>query len=595
MNKNEKIICFVLVAVLVGYLFFGSSKEQNRAASAGKPVPAESSETVNSNSVAATSATSSVVTASAPAVPVAEKTVEKPVEPVKPSTPEVTVTVSNAHISLELSSWGAAVKKAVLKEYARGRGEIGNGNPPLEFDFSAGKLGELYDERFSGDGTVFQLIESSPTHAVFTNRFVTRTITLKDDYQVVFKDVFSQPSDSVGNKMSVGVMTMGAGENDQLSVDSWQMDSDGGEVVHHCEDGPLKPYLVSGFGGCSGCSGSSGGAFNDVNPLEYNGFQKWIALKNRFFVTALVSSSEENNGFSAVVYKNNKSKEYRPEAVSAAVRFGSVPAERETVFYVGPKKQSLLWDLGGGEGMREVMEFGMWSWICYPIVYLLNLFHGLIPNYGVAIILLTVLIRLIFWPLTRKSTLGMRKMQEIQPKLKEIQKQFKDNPQRLQQEIWMLYRTEKVNPLSSCLPMLIQIPVFIALFNVLRTTVELRYAPFLWIPDLSEPEGLFKEVLPFGGLNILPILMALTMAVQSALTPSTGDASQKKMMVVFMPLMMLVMFYSFPAALSLYWTLSQVMSIVQMWMIRRSTAKKTDGAEPEIIDPPQTRQMRRHG
>jgi YidC/Oxa1 family membrane protein insertase len=159
----------------------------------------------------------------------------------------------------------------------------------------------------------------------------------------------------------------------------------------------------------------------------------------------------------------------------------------------------------------------------------------------------------------------------------------------------MLYRTEKVNPLSSCLPMLIQIPVFIALFNVLRTTVELRYAPFLWIPDLSEPEGLFKEVLPFGGLNILPILMALTMAVQSALTPSTGDASQKKMMVVFMPLMMLVMFYSFPAALSLYWTLSQVMSIVQMWMIRRSTAKKTDGSEPEIIDPPQTRQMRRHG
>ena len=146
--------------------------------------------------------------------------------------------------------------------------------------------------------------------------------------------------------------------------------------------------------------------------------------------------------------------------------------------------------------------------------------------------------------------------------------------------------------------MLIQIPVFIALFNVLRSAVELRYAPFLWIGDLSEPEGLFASWFPFGGLNILPILMAATMALQSALTPSAGDKSQQKMMMVFMPIMMLFMFYSFPSALSLYWTLSQVMSIVQMWMIRRSTQKAQAGAAvvPDaVIDPPQTRQMRRHG
>jgi YidC/Oxa1 family membrane protein insertase len=241
------------------------------------------------------------------------------------------------------------------------------------------------------------------------------------------------------------------------------------------------------------------------------------------------------------------------------------------------------------------MEFGMWSWICYPIVYLLNLFNDYIPGYGIAIILLTLLVRIIFWPLTHKSTVGMRKMQEIQPKMKELQAKFKDNPQRMQQEIWALYRTEKVNPMSSCLPMLVQIPVFIALFNVLRSTVELRYAPFLWIADLSEPEGLFANVLPFGGLNILPILMAATMALQSALTPSTGDASQKKIMTVVMPVMMLFMFYSFPAALSLYWTLSQVLSIVQMWMIRRSGQRKQEALMPEVIDPPQTRQMRRHG
>jgi YidC/Oxa1 family membrane protein insertase len=227
---------------------------------------------------------------------------------------------------------------------------------------------------------------------------------------------------------------------------------------------------------------------------------------------------------------------------------------------------------------------------------LLNFFNSFIPNFGIAIILLTILVRIVFWPLTHKSTMGMKKMQEIQPKMKEIQAKFKDNPQRLQQETWALYREAKVNPMSSCLPMLIQIPVFIALFNVLRSAVELRYAPFLWIADLSEPEALFSSWFPFGGgLNILPIFMALTMALQSALTPSTGDKNQQRMMVVFMPIMMLVMFYNFPSALSLYWTLSQIFSIVQMWLIRRHSSVKTEVvSNVEVIDPPVTRQMKRH-
>ena len=249
--------------------------------------------------------------------------------------------------------------------------------------------------------------------------------------------------------------------------------------------------------------------------------------------------------------------------------------------------------------MKDVMEFGMWRWLCYPLVWVLNFFNNMIPNYGVAIILLTILVRLLFWPLTHKSTVGMKKMQELQPKMKEIQAKFKDNPQRMQQETWALYRENKVNPMSSCLPMLIQIPVFIALFNVLRSAVELRYAPFLWIGDLSEPEALFSSWFPFGGLNILPILMAVSTGLQSAFTPSTGDKSQQKMMMIFMPAMMLFMFYSFPSALSLYWFLSNLFSIVQMWIIRRQTAAKTAAKGEvlmgEVIDPPVTRQMRRHG
>jgi YidC/Oxa1 family membrane protein insertase len=210
--------------------------------------------------------------------------------------------------------------------------------------------------------------------------------------------------------------------------------------------------------------------------------------------------------------------------------------------------------------------------------------------------LLTLLVRVIFWPLTHKSTEGMKRMQALQPKLKALQAEFKDNPQKLQQETWKLYREQKVNPLSSCLPMLVQIPVFIALYTVLRSAVELRYAPFLWIVDLSEPENLMAGMLPGGlSLNILPILMSATMVLQTYFTPSVGDPAQQKMMMWMMPAMMLFMFYSMPAALSLYWTFSQAIAIAQLWWQRRRSQATlaTAGNAPELTAPGMTRQMRR--
>ena len=238
------------------------------------------------------------------------------------------------------------------------------------------------------------------------------------------------------------------------------------------------------------------------------------------------------------------------------------------------------------------MQFGFFRWFCKPLVATLNFFYKVIPNYGVAVILLTILVRIIFWPLTHKSTLSMRRMQELQPELKALQALHKENPQKLQKETWAIYKKNKVNPMSSCLPMLVQIPVFIALFTVLRSAVELRYAPFLWISDLSEPENLFAGMLPIA-INILPVLMAGTMALQSYLTPTAGDPQQQKMMMIMMPIMMLFMFYTFPSALSLYWTVSQVLAIVQMLLMRRHhpTKKKDDGIiDAEVIE---TRQQRR--
>ena len=265
--------------------------------------------------------------------------------------------------------------------------------------------------------------------------------------------------------------------------------------------------------------------------------QQWIALKSRFFLTAL-ASPVPNAGFQFTATRDTARPNYFLKELSARMRFPEKVLnqgetfERGYTFFVGPKKLSLLQSFGNK--LDDVMDFGMWSWFCKLLVPTLNGFYRVIPNYGIAIILLTFLVRLIFWPLTRKSTEGMKKMQEIQPIIKELQKKFKDNPQKLQQETFAVYREHKVNPLSSCLPMLIQIPVFIALFYVLRNSVELRYAPFLWIADLSEPENLFAKVLPIP-LNILPILMAVTMALQSYLTPSAGDPVDDAVHVLLVP------------------------------------------------------------
>lgn len=574
MNKSEKLICLLLAAILAWYIFFGMPKKDTQSQT---PALAPQAEAV---------APSVASTVTAPQA--AEKNTV--VTQAENTMPEKIISLENDDVRLEISTWGAVVKKATLKKYARDCGEISDENPALVLDFSAATLGAVEGVVGLAVNSAYEVKEVSSNSVTLACAALTRKITLGADYKIEVEDNFAVADATRQNTLSLGAMAMGNGKNDSLSLDSWTVDSDGGKVIHHCEgDSPFKAYLVGGLGGCGGSKDATGLAPSVTLP--YNGAQKWIAIKNRFFVSALVSSTEANGGFTATIDRDLASQSYRPLAVSAKASFVGVPAKRTSVFYVGPKKQTLLWPLG----MKDVMEFGMWRWVCYPMVYLLNFFNDFIPNYGIAIILLTILVRIIFWPLTHKSTVGMKKMQEIQPKMKEIQAKYKDNPQRMQQEVWALYRIEKVNPMSSCLPMLVQIPVFIALFNVLRSTVELRYAPFLWIADLSEPEALFKTWFPFGGLNILPILMAATMALQSALTPSTGDKNQQRMMMVFMPIMMLFMFYSFPSALSLYWTLSQVFSIWQMWLIRRQTQKKSETIMPEVIDPPQTRQMRRHG
>lgn len=573
MNKQEKTIAILLGLCLAGWLWH-SVTEQKKAAEAASAAMASQS-AMRQPQAASSEQEAKKAAADAGDVKAAERKAVKAAY----LKPERLVTLSNAQEVVVFSTRGASVKSVTLLDYAQRCGEVSAENPAVALDFSAAPA-------LAAEGD-FEIVGQGEDFVCFRNAAMTRRISLSGDYRLEVEE--ESATAMLPARLPIGVMSMGGGANDLLSIDSWVMDSKGGHVIHHGEEEPLESYLVAATGGCSGKKSAAG--IPETSEVSVPGACTWVAVKNRFFVTAVCGMSEHATDFKASVTRDMKASDYVLKNVSADVGMAKDAKSRKYTFFAGPKKQSLLWDLG----MRDVMEFGMWRWVCYPMVWVLNLFHSWVPSFGIGIVLLTILVRLVFWPLTHKSTVSMRRMSEIQPKMKEIREKFKDNPQRLQQETWALYRDNKVNPLASCLPMLVQIPVFIALFTVLRSAVELRYAPFLWIADLSEPENLFPGVFPFGGLNILPILMAVTMGLQSALTPSTGDKQQQRMMMIMMPVMMLVMFYSFPSALSLYWTLSQVLSIVQMWYIRKRYTPPAPVAATDTVEAVVTRQMRRHG
>ena len=211
-----------------------------------------------------------------------------------------------------------------------------------------------------------------------------------------------------------------------------------------------------------------------------------------------------------------------------------------------------------------MVDYGWLTAIAKPLFWLLTFLHGIVGNWGWAIVALTILVKLAFFPLQAASYRSMAKMRKVQPRLNAIRERYGDDRMKLNQAMMELYKTEKINPLGGCLPILVQIPVFIALYWVLLASVEIRNAPWIgWIHDLSSPDPLY----------ILPILMAGTMFLQTHLNPKPADPVQAKMM-TFMPLIFSVMFFFFPSGLVLYWVVSNIFSIAQQWVITRQIEGK---------------------
>lgn len=304
-----------------------------------------------------------------------------------------------------------------------------------------------------------------------------------------------------------------------------------------------------------------------------NGKIHWCGGSNKYFTTLILAKKP----FDKLLPKRNffpkteTAKEYYTAALGGSYDNILIPAGKEETFsfkcYNGPKIISQLAEFD--KKAPEIMNLswgGPMDWIAEKLLSFLIFLKSLCGSYGWSIIIITIIVRMLFWPVTQKANNSMKKMQKLQPQMKDIRAKYKDDPQTMNAKVMELYRKEKVNPLGGCLPILLQIPVFIALYSTLNGAVELRQVSFWWIQDLARPD----TVATIFGLAINPLIIAMTllMALQQKLTPAAMDPTQQKMMMA-MPFVMLIMLYNLPAGLTLYWTVSQSLAILQLVIQKR--------------------------
>ena len=305
--------------------------------------------------------------------------------------------------------------------------------------------------------------------------------------------------------------------------------------------------------------------FSDVDKKPFSKITNdgWIGIIQRYFAASWILPGEAAREFYTKKIAENM---YSVGVITKLPEISSGETiSFETSLFAGPQAKESLSE--AAPGMNYVVDYGILHFIAAPLFSVLTGIHKMVSNWGVSIILLTVLIKLMFYPLSAASYRSMGQMRELAPRLQSMKEKFGDDKQKMQQAMMELYKTEKINPLGGCLPILVQIPVFIALYWVLLGSVELRGASFMWLSDLSKPDTLFGNVwfLPIGPL---PILMAASMFLQTKLNPKPTDPMQARLMLM-MPIIFSFFFFFFPAGLVLYWLVNNILSISQQWYVNK--------------------------
>ncbi len=475
-----------------------------------------------------------------------------------------TLQVNTPLYSTKISEKGAGLVSFVLQDYKE---SLEKDSANKELISSANKLGTAL-LNFTGDEA------SEISNAVFTTDFSGKTLYVRDGSQPVsffwqstsgllIEKRFTFYADNYKIKLDVILKNLSDQPVDDDLIVS-MTNSPPGDTRQFSFEGPFA-FIDNKLKDI------------DIKKLEkenmFPGNIDWAGITDQYFMTVLVPESSSDAAIKVSLDQKNNLLDVQYVQKTKALQPGA-QKQFEYSLFLGPKRMSVLKAAGGN--LDKAINFGFFDVIAKPCLWLMDyIYEHLIPNYGIAIILLTLLFKIIFWPLGTKSYKSMAEMKKLQPLMVEIRQKYKEDKKKMNEEIMGLYKTYKVNPMSGCLPMVVQIPVFFAFYRMLYGAIELRHAPFFWwVTDLSAPDRLFTfnfsipMMTPPCGIPVLTIIMGATMFLQQRLSPPPGDPSQAKFMMM-MPLIFTVIFVNFPAGLVLYWLTNNILSISQQYYITK--------------------------
>src|SRR6266404_3961457 len=347
-----------------------------------------------------------------------------------------------------------------------------------------------------------------------------------------------------------------------------------------CLNGKARDRNVSAFQGSGGFFGVGAHPPQPVFQENFAGAE-WAAVTDQFFATIIAPLNAKATGIWGRSFEVSADRNmFGIEGAMRMPGFNLQPGQKYTArfqVWAGPKIYHRLSQLEQNEA--EIMNFGVFKIVSQFLLNFLNTIHSFVKSYGIAILVLTLVVRLVLWPLQTKANQTMRKTALLGPKMQELREKYKDDPTRMNREVMKLYKQYGINPVGGCLPMAIQIPIFFGLYQMLAQAVELRNAKFLWVHDLSQPDTVAHLPVLGWPINIIPLLMAATQVWLMAMTPKTGDPTQRRIM-MFPPLMFLFFCYNFAAALALYYTAQNLFSILQFYQNKRQPMPTLEKVAP---------------
>lgn len=485
---------------------------------------------------------------------------DKMLKPIKAAR---TITVNTPLYSVRISEKGAVFNGFILKDYK----ENGGDDSPLY---------QMIPPEIHDKGTVLLGLAGNSLpglkHAVFNVDRKAEFVNINDQSEEIVFSWISENGVVVEKRFIFSPETYLIGLNVIIKNGSYQAIQD--NLILSLMKTYSKTKTMYGFEGPSALINNSlkqikAKKIKDKNI--YTGSLQWVTVQDRYFMSSIIPVKPVEASMRLFLSEDGvlEAQYMQPETI---IQSGMQHSYEYKLFF-GPKSTKILKQCD--YNLSKAIDFGMFDFIAKPCLWFMNFLYGIIPNYGVAIIILTIMTKLILWPLGTKSYKSMAEMKKIQPLMTEIREKYKNDKKKMNEEIMALYKTYKVNPVGGCLPMIVQLPVFFALYRMLYEAIELRHAPFFgWITDLSAPDRLFSFnfsiplMQPPYGIPVLTIIMGATMFLQQQMSPSVGDPTQAKMM-KFMPVIFTVIFINFSSGLVLYWLINNVLSIAQQHYITK--------------------------